>query len=301
MASDKRGYVRGHFAFTLDSFNCGLVQEVKGFDVDAEVTQLPEAHNYFVRKHIQNVKYSPGTIKFGAVMGSPIHDWIQASLDMNYMRKSGAIDALDFKLESRHTIEFKDALINEITFPACDAAAKDAAFVQLGFSPEIIRRKAGSGAKMSNPVNVDQKSFTPSNFRLSIDGLEDPCKQISKVNALTVKQTAVFNQVGVLRDYEQEPGHLEYPNLEITLSEEHVQPFLDWHQSFVIDGENEEAKHRQGALEYLNLKRDKTLMTVELRNLGITKVAAAAFTNNDDKIAAYTVTMYTESLGAKFA
>lgn len=300
MASDKRSYVRGHFVFTLDGFNCGQVQKVEGFDVDAEVTNLPEAHNYYVRKHVQNVKYSPGKVQFGAVMAAPVEAWIKSSLDMQYQRKSGQIDALDFKLESRHTIEFKDALINEITFPACDAAAKDPAFIQVGFQPEIIRRKKGGGNKMNQPFDVAQKSFTPSNFKVSIDGLEEPCAWVSKVNAQTVKQTNINDPNGVLRDYPLEPGHIEYANLELTVSEEHVQPFLDWHQTFVIDGANEEENHKQGALEYQNLKRDKTLLTLEFNNLGITKVAAAPFTNNEDKIATYTITMYYERLNAKF-
>jgi len=300
MASDGRSYVRGHFCFTLDGFNCGLIQKVEGGDVVGEVTQLPEAHNYYVRKHIANVKYSPMKVQLGVSMAQPIQDWIAASLEMNYMRKSGAVDALDFKLESRHTIEFKDALLTEITFPACDGAAKDAAFVTLGFAPETVRRKKGDGGKRSNPSDMGQKMWTPGNFKFTVDGLEKACAKVSKVNALTVKQTTVSDAVGMERDYLLEPAHIEFPDVEVTVSEEFVDDFINWHQTFVIDAVNTETDHKTGSLEFLNQNRQKTLLTLGLNGLGITKVASAPMTNNEDKIASYTVSMYCENLTAKF-
>lgn len=76
--------------------------------------------------------------------GSPaMREWIDNSLSMNYLRKSGELAAADFKRDIRHIREFKDALITEISFPAGDAAAKEAGVINIEFRPRLVRDKKG--------------------------------------------------------------------------------------------------------------------------------------------------------------
>lgn len=301
MASDGRSYVTGYFAMDLDSVACGLIQKFSGGDVEGEVTVLPLAHDYYVKKHIGNVKYNDFEVQMGLSMGQPVKDWIDASLAMNYMRKSGELKAADFKREVRHIREFKDALLTEINFPKCDGAAKDAAFMTLKFSPWIIRNKKGDGSKVDNPADMAQKQWHPSDFRFVIDGLDKSCSKTSSVEAINIKQSVVSDQVGQERDYFKEPGKIDYPNIKFTLSEEYSHDLFAWHEDFVMVGNNEEDKHKAGSLVYLNRTRQKELLTLTLSGLGIFKIAAAPRNNNEDKIASVTVEMYCENVTSKFA
>ena len=301
MASDGRSYVTGYFAMDLDGVKCGLIQKFSGGAIEGEVTTLPLAHDYYVKKHIGNVKYNDFDVQMGLSMGQPVKDWIDASLSMNYMRKSGELKAADFKRETRHIREFKDALLTGITFPAGDGAAKDAAFMTLKFSPWIVRNKKGDGSKVDNPADMAQKLWHPTDFRFVVDGLDKACSKISKFDAIEVKQSVVSDQVGQERDYMKEPGKIDFPNLKVTLSEEYSHDFFAWHEDFIINGNNEEEKHKSGSIVYLNRNRTKELLTLTLSGLGIFKIDAAPRENNKDAIASVTVEMYCENITSKFA
>jgi len=301
MASDGRSYVTGYFDLQLDGVKCGLIQKFSGGDVEGEVTTLPLAHDYYVKKHIGNVKYNDFEVTMGLAMGTPMKDWIDASLGMNYMRKSGELRAADFKRDVRHIREFKDALLTDINFPKCDGAAKDAAFMTVKFSPWIIRNKKGDGSKVDNPADMAQKQWHPSDFRFVIDGLDKACAKVSSVEAINVKQSVVSDQVGQERDYFKEPGAVTYPNIKFTLSEEYSHDLFAWHEDFVMVGNNTEEMHKSGSLVYLNRTRQKELLTLTLSGLGIFKIAASPRNNNEDKIAAVTVECYCENVTSKFA
>lgn len=295
MAADGRSYTTASYMMALDGFQCGIIQKFDGGAISGEVTQLPIAHNYYTAKMIGNVKFDPVTVQVGVAMSKPLQDWVDASLAMNYMRKNCAISALDFKLEERHIREFTDCLLTEVTFPACDGAAKDPAFVSLKLQPEKTRNKKGGGTKLNNPADMKQKMWTPANFRLSIDGCDNAMKKVAKVNAQTFKQTFVADTIGTEREYLNEPSHCEFGDIEVTVSEEYVEELIKWHEDFIINGNNTHEQHKSGSLEFLNQNRQTTLATINFQGLGITKVAAAARTNNEDKIAQYTVNLYVEN------
>ena len=301
MASDGRSYVTGYFAMDLDGVKCGLIQKFEGGDVEGEVTTLPIAHDYYVAKQIGNVKYNDFTVQMGLSMGQPVKDWIDNSLAMNYMRKSGELKAADFKRDTRHIREFKDARITGITFPSGDAAAKDPAFMTLKFAPWISRNKKGDGSKVENPADMVQKVYHPTDFRFVVDGLDKACAKVQKVEAFDIKQSVVSDSIGQERDYFKEPGKIDFPNCKITLSEEYSHDFFAWHEDFVINGNNEHEKHKSATMVYLNRNRQKELLTLTLSGVGIFKISAAPRANNEDKIAAVTVEMYCENIVSKFS
>lgn len=264
---DNRAYSGGHFALTLDGKNAGFIENLEGGDEKADVVEEPGKPI-----SIEILPTSPG-----------LYDWIKASFDNKHGRKSGELQAADFKRDIRQVREFRDALITEVTFPALDGSAKDPGYIKLKFTPEITRNKKGSG-KVENPVDVKQKMFFPGNFRMTIDGLEKACAKISKVDALTIKQTTATDDIGDARDYQREPGKIDFTNLRVTVSEEYAHDFWAWHEDFVIEGNNDESKHKNGSLTYLDPTRSKELLTINFECIGISKGTAEASENNSDKI-----------------
>jgi len=297
MASDKRSYTSANFSLDLDNFKCGILQKVEGGDIEGAVVTLPLSGEYVTKKQLGNLKYNDFKVQCSLAMRKPLQDWIDASLNMAYVRKSGAIHAADFKRDVRYSRHFTDALLTEITFPGGTGDSKEAAYLNLTWTPEKISNAVGNGKVEASPADVKQKVYMPSNFEVTIDGVDkDHCKLISKFDALTCKQKNVRDDVGVLRDSPLEPSSIEYPNISVTFSEEMSQPMWTWHEDFVIKGNNDETKHRNGSVVYKSTNLKDDLLTLNLHTMGIFKGTPDALENNKDAIRRVKFDMYMEQL-----
>ncbi|HYF95890.1 MAG TPA: phage tail protein [Symbiobacteriaceae bacterium] len=293
-----RSYVSGNYMLELDGVQTGFVKSVKGGNVYAEVINEAAGPDYFVRKHIGQPKYEDFEVQIGFSMTKPIYDWISASWKMNYQRKNGAVIAADYNYIAQSRRDFTNALITETTIPAMDAASKEPGYLTLKFAPESIRNTKASGGKAgaaaSAPKTEAQKQWLPSNFRLEIDGLD--ATKVNRIDSFTVKQTAVQDEVGDARDYQMEPGKLEFPNLKITLPVSSADTWIAWHEEFVIKGNNGQDKEKNGTLTLLSTNRQEVLATVRLFNMGIISIKEAANDSNSDSILRYEVELYVERM-----
>jgi hypothetical protein len=210
-------------------------------------------------------------VDIGLGMSKEFYDWMQSSWNMEHERKNGAITSADFDYRERAKRKFVEALISEIQMPALDASSKEPCHVTIKLKPEQVIDLLPDSLKKLHVVlrNGLQKRWTPSNFRLKIDGLDEPCSKVSKIESIAIKQTVAKNSEGELRDYQKEPTSVETPNLVITFPESSSREFYDWHEDFVIQGNN--PKFRQGTLEYLDEDRNP-LFTLTFKNLAISKL-----------------------------
>lgn len=265
-----RAYVSSHFALELDGASAGFLKSVEGGGIVGEVVSEPGSATYYQKKHIGNVSYGEFTVRLGFSMAKSVYDWISASLAGAYERKSGAVVAADFDYKEKARRQFHDALITEIGFPALDASSKEPGYLELTFAPDLTQRKAGSGATVQAPATQKQKQWLPSNFRFELAGL--PTAKVSKVDAFTIKQTAVTDELGEARISTKEPGKLEFPNLTITFAEVDAGPWEAWHEDFVINGNNDESKEKTGAIVFLSPDRQGELARILLHGVGIVSV-----------------------------
>jgi phage tail-like protein len=292
--AELRSYVAGNFFFQMDGVKCGFIKSMDGGAITAEVINEPSGPSYFVKKHIGTPKYEDFTMQIGFSMSKAVYDWIAASWQMNYQRKNGAVIACDYKLDAKSQREFFNALITETGIPACDGASKEPAYLTLKYAPEYTRYTKASGKASGEFGKNEQKLFLPQNFRLTIDGLD--CTKVAKVDAFTVKQTAVTDDIGDSRDYLKEPGKLEFPNLKITMSEVAAQTWYDWHEDFVIKGNNDEGREKNGVLEFLSPNRQDVIFTVKFFNLGIFKISTDKSEANADAIKRVSGELYCERM-----
>jgi hypothetical protein len=290
-----RAYSTGHFALELDGILIGLLKSVDGGSISADVVSEKQI-DYFSKKHIANVKYEDFTIECGFTMSKTIYDWINKSWTGNAQRKNGAVVAADFKYEAKTERRFRDALLTQTTIPACDGSSKEPAYLKLGFAPEQITSQKASG-KLTIPTTKTQKQWLPSNFKLEIDGLD--CSKVSKIDAFTIKQSVVTDPVGEQRDYEKEPGKLEFPNLSIMLAETAAQTWFDYFESFVIQGNSGEANEKYGTLSFLDSTLKETLAHIRFFNLGIFKLSEDKAEANSDQIKRVKAELYCERMEIK--
>jgi phage tail-like protein len=287
-----RSYVSGNFFFQLDGVKTGFLKSVDGGAVTAEVITQASGPTYFPKKTIGTPKYEDFNLQLGFSMSKAVYDWIAASWSMNYQRKNGAIIACDYKMDAKSQSEFFNALITETGIPACDGSSKEPAYLTLKFAPEYTRVTKASGKASGEFGKYEQKLWLPQNFRLAIDGLD--CTRVNKIDAWTVKQTAVTDDIGDARDYAKEPGKLEFPNLKISVAEVTSETWRAWHEDFVIKGNNGEDKEKGGTLEFLSPNRQDVLLTIKFFNIGIFKCTNDKAEANADTVKRVSAEVYFE-------
>jgi phage tail-like protein len=302
ITASKRGYVAGKYGVELDGIMAGWVWSAEGGHATSDVIVEKLGPDHIQKKHIAGVKYEDISVSCGTGMSRAFYEWIKASFDHKYARKSGAIIAADYDYNEYSRLTFFNGLITEIGFPALDASSKDAAKMSIKFAPEYTRTTTTQGGGPSvagGKYSIDaktQKKWTPANFRLRIDGLEDSCTRVNKIEAITLKQKVVENPVGELRDYEKEPAVLEVPNLVVTFPESHSKPFYDWHENFVIKGNNGDDQEKGGTLEFLTPNLSEVLFTITFSHLGIFKLTPEKVESGSENIRRLKAEMYCEDM-----
>jgi phage tail-like protein len=185
---DKRGHVAGKFAMELNNEVAGWIFSCEGGLATSEVVSEKIGCEPFAKKHIGNVKYEDIKLATGAGMGTTFWDWVESSMNMKYTRQNGAVIACDFNYQEVSRMNFFNALITEIGFPALDAGSKDAMKLSLAFAPEYTRNISKPGGAPKAATKRDQNLWSPANFKIQAEGLGNALARCSKIEALAIKQ-----------------------------------------------------------------------------------------------------------------
>jgi hypothetical protein len=225
LASDGRSYVTGYYALDLDGIDAGIVQKVEGGDVDGEVA-----------------------VALGLPLAAPVEAWVRDLLGSEEARRSGSIVQCGRDFDTYKKVEFDRALLTEVTLCALDMKSKDPCWLTLKFTPEAVRTKE---IPAIDPVALPKAE--PLDLHVDIGGLA--AAKVSKVDALTIKQTRLTDDVGVERDYAKEPGKIDFPNLRLTVPRDTKLPTTADHE-------------KNGSLVYLPRNGGKELLRFRLKGLG---------------------------------
>ncbi|HET7700617.1 MAG TPA: phage tail protein [Candidatus Limnocylindria bacterium] len=271
-----RTYLTGKFALELDGTDVGFLKRAEGGNVTADVVTTSSG-TYYRSKHIANLRYEDFELDIDLSLAGSVYQWINASWTGGAPRKDGAIVVADQSLNAISRREFKEALITETRIPACDAASKDAGVITLRLAVEQAQKKAASG-KVSGNLGTKQKTWSPANFRLDVQGVD--AKKVSKIDAFSVKQ-GVTESSGEFRHPEKTPSQLEYGDLVVTVAESGSADWTKWFDDFVIAGNNGEDKEKQAALSFLSPNLGEVLAHIHFWNVGIYSLADAPASAGD--------------------
>jgi hypothetical protein len=293
-AALKSGSTGGIFALELDGQIVEALRAMQGGFPKADVISVPAGPSAADKKQNGPPKFQEIAIECNPVMPKPIFDWVSSSLNMTPLRKSGAIITADFNRKEQSRLQFNNAIITEIGFPAFDGASRDAGFLTIKFAPESTTPLGGKGTDLSGPLNQKTQRALSSNFRLTIPGLD--CSNVSKIEAFTVKQKVVQDEFGKTRVPLKEPGKLEFPNLSISVAESSAGTFYAWFQDMVLKGKVGDENERPGTLELLDQSMKTTLLTINFHHLGIFGFAPESADSAAEKIRRVKVEMYCEQI-----
>jgi len=271
MALSPRPVVTNRIAIDVNGTPSGWVISHSGGNASAPVISETIGATNVVQKHIGGVTYAPHELKCATGMGKNFFDWIDKSLSSQHlMVPQGAIHALDTDMNNISSLNFFNALVTNVAFPAVDASSKDAAVLTVGFQSEYTRNVKGGGKMPGGAITPGkQKDWKCANFSLKMDGHPDASKYTSKVESLTMGAATTTAGTGETRDYQIVPGATSFSNLSCMVSESHADTLYQYHENFVIKGLCSMDKEIGASVEYLAADLKTVLFTLNLTGLGI--------------------------------
>lgn len=292
--AEQRTYTGGRFALDINGENAGFLKKFDGLAMEADIVANDLGPDNVQKKHVANIKWTPGKATIGIGMGNECYQWIKAAFDKGYVTKSGALTSADFNYKAMSVQEFSNALITSLTVPKCDAASKDAAYFDLEFEAEQVRWKKGGGEDIRGKVGPKQKAWLCSNFRLEMGGL--PTDRVSTVDSFTWKCAVAADQVGIFREPTKHPAKVTVPDLKFSISMADYQAWADAAKKWFVDGQHLEENELTGRLVFLNPNMKDEIGEIELLNCGFKKFSKDPSEANSEKIARFNVEMYVEKM-----
>ena len=283
-------YSSACFMLELGGSVVGFLRTVEGGEPVGQVVNEPVDTTGVIKKHIGSVIYQPIVMTLGTGMDSVVYQWMADALGHKPSTKSGAIIFGDYNYKQKLRLEFDNALLTGIGFPALDVQSKDAAFFTLTLQPQVTRVNTASiGTSIQGFSTKSQKRWLASNFRLKISALETACAKVNAVDALTVTQAASGgDRTG--------PGVLKVPDLAFTVAENAAQDILNWAGDFLIQGKNDQTSERLGTLEFLDTSFKTVLFTLKFSNLGVIRAHRLRTEEQAGVIARIRVELYCEQM-----
>lgn len=304
-AAGKFNAVPSRTILELDGVVVDTVKSAVGGFAKADVVQEKIGPAPFPKKRLANLQYTDIVIQCDPGLPAPLLNWVNSSVTMNPQRKNGAVIQADFDMKERSRLEFTNALITEVTIPACDAGpistgvatVKEAGALTLKLTPQSTRATSGRGSTIPSAfAGTKKKTWSPAHFRLQIQGLEEACARVMKVEPLTIRQKLSERPVGEFRDYQGIPASMEFSDLVITLPESFAGPFYQWFDDFVLKGNAGDERERSGFLELLPSDMQAVLLRVNFIHLGIFSFAPVSVDSAAGRLASVKVEMYCEQM-----
>ena len=128
-----------------------------------------------------------------------------------------------------------------------------------------------------------------------------PCSRVAKIGSWTWKQGVIKDEVGQFREATRHPAKVEVPNLKVTISQADIEPWQEWHKSFVIDGKCADEDELSGSITFLAPDLVTELATIELVHVGVMSLEAGGGEANKEEVARFTVELYVEEMKFNYA
>jgi phage tail-like protein len=295
-----RSYAAAHFGLELDgSDNVGLFRSVEGGSIRADVMTYQNGGNYLRMRQLGKPKFEDIKVQVGMAMSEPFFAWIKHFFAGDAVRKTGAIIAADFYYNERARRKFDGAMIKELTFPKLDGSDKNAAYMNVGIAVESMTFEAGKGGKMTAPKGFDtQKLWTACNFSFRIDGFEDACKRVTKVDSFTVKQNIVEYHMGGARAPTKSPSGIDFPQIAFYLPEADAAKFQAHAEDRITKGTVPGKLH--GQIQTFDNER-RALFTLEFFGADVVSVTPDRSDSSSEEIKQVKVEIYTEKMTFNYA
>ena len=297
--ADTRSHTSGRFALDIDGFNVGFLKKFSGMHMEADIVANDLGPDNVQKKHVSNIKWTPGKATIGIGMGKGMYDWIKAAFDKNFLTKSGTLTAADFNYKAQSTMTFTGGLITSVTVPKLDGSSKDAAYFDIEWEAETVRWAKGGGEDIRGKIGPKQKAWLCSNFHVEVGGL--PTNRVASVDSFTWKCSVVADQIGIFREPTKHPAKVTVPEIKLAISHADHDAWAQAAKKWFVDGHHVEGDEMNGSLKFLDptMDQNKPLGEVVLKQVGFKKFSDDDAEANSEKIKRFNVELYIEQMEFK--
>ncbi|HEY4056766.1 MAG TPA: phage tail protein [Kofleriaceae bacterium] len=277
-------YTAGHFELLIDGHSTtAYLKSVDGGTVKAAPVDGGHGADLFHIKQAMVTEIEPITIDFGIAGAAGVLKWIQESWRKEWSRRNGQITHADFNLDAMFEHQFYDALILETSFPTLDGSLTEAAYLKVKFLPEQVELAPTSGYKIGGNMPARQKSWLPSCFRLTLEGIGG-LDYVNHIDGFTIKQEVKKHYSGMERFPLLVPSSVKFPALSCTMNAAFAQDVWKWHEKVNCQGQLERQAQTTGSIEYLAPDKSTVLFRLNLDQVRITDCKFVQAQANADQI-----------------
>ena len=292
--ADQRSHTAGRFALEIDGYNAGFLKKFSGLAMEADIVSNDLGPDNVQKKHVSNIKWTPGKATVGIGMGKGMYDWIQAAFDKGYMTKNGSFTSADFNYKAMSRLDFMNALITSVTCPKLDGSSKDAAYFDVEFEAEQVRWSKGAGDDIRGKIGPKQKAWLCSNFRVEIGSL--PCSRVATVDSFTWKCSVAADQIGIFREPTKHPAKVTVPEVKLSISHADHDAWAQAAKKWFVDGHHLESDEMTGRIVFLDPNMTDEIGSIDLMNVGFKKFSDEDSEANSEKIKRFNVELYVEKM-----
>jgi len=293
-AGSGRSYTPGNFALDIEGYSVAFLKKFSGLSMQGDVVSNDLGTDNVQKKHIANIKWTPGKATIGIGMGKAMYDWIRLSFDKAYIPKNGSFTAADFDFKAQARLDFENAIITSVTVPGLKGDSKEAAYFDVEFEPEKVRWSKGGGEDIRGKLGPKQKAWLCSNFRFELGGL--PCNRVHSIDSFTWKCGITPDMIGIFREPTKHPTRVTVPDLKLAISYADHQPWADWAKKWFVDGHHLEGDELQGRIVFLGPDMRKELGEITLLNVGLKSFSDDDNEANSEKIKRFHAELYVEQM-----
>src|ERR1041384_3942030 len=240
------------------------VDSFLGGEPFCEVIPEPGGLLPYAKKHLGPLQFAAIEAKVSMDAHPLMHRWIRDAWFGNPERDRIAIDSTDSDGQNPRTMELTRARIREVELPALDSASLDRHHLTLRIAPRGVKEIRNQPIPKSDRIERD---FLGRNFLVTIDGID--CTGVVAVDACKIHTQ--FPEAGGGKR-----GTLIFPDIILHVDQNKAEVFYDWFHDFVIMGNNDDDKERDGEIRYLEPMMTEPLAILQIKHMGIHRIALEA-------------------------
>lgn len=175
IAPSKRGRASNRYAVELDGRPAGWLTDLAGAAVGGELGSSAG-------------RYEELTLRCWPAMPRSFYQWVLRSFGAEPEGSDGLLVLADDADRELSRLRWMGGVVTEFATTAIDAASLETAKVCLKFSPQRSQRGEALGPALAGAATETRRPFPAAMPVLQIDGLEEACSHISRLEGLVIRQ-----------------------------------------------------------------------------------------------------------------
>lgn len=214
---NKRGSTSNKYALVLRGLHAGWLTDVAGALAVGELGGEGGA------------RYEELALRCWPGMPREFYTWIAESFAAQPTTRDGDVILADDGDSEVSRLSFQGGVVTELHVPAYEPVLRDSLKIGLKFSPRASKRTYAGGHIGGESLDL-RRPAAPTDVELHIDGLEEACSQVRRIEGLTVRQAIerARREEGTLV---RRTGAPSVTPLTIVLAENKAHGFVRWHEA----------------------------------------------------------------------